>query len=121
MVTPKLLRSLRNKAGFTQAQLAAKIGVEPHVVTAIEGGNRRIDTAVLEPWLWVCGAYFHIATDQPSMIAALISQAEALSPDDLDLLMDLAKVIPSLSEEQRQTLVILMRGWFVNSKLSTSE
>jgi transcriptional regulator with XRE-family HTH domain len=49
------LRAIRDEAGLTQENLAARLGVERTLVTKAEGGVRRIDVIELRAWLHALG------------------------------------------------------------------
>jgi transcriptional regulator with XRE-family HTH domain len=53
---PPLLRQLREDAGFTQRQLAAKLGMTHVSVHKSETGERRVDVAEFLDWCLACGA-----------------------------------------------------------------
>lgn len=48
----KLLQQLRREAGFTQVQLAERLGVSQSYVSKYEAGERRLDLLELED---ICG------------------------------------------------------------------
>ncbi len=41
-------RELRDEAGLTQAEVAAKVGVDQSVISRIEAGERRVDSVMLQ-------------------------------------------------------------------------
>lgn len=49
------LKSLRERLGITQAQLALRLGVDRTLVTKAEGGVRRLDVVELRAWLAALG------------------------------------------------------------------
>ena len=53
---PPLLRKLREAAGLTQRQLAARLRVTHAAVHKSETGERRVDVAEFINWCVACGA-----------------------------------------------------------------
>ena len=61
----KMLVALRNQAGLTQRQLAAKLGRERSLVGRLELGERRLD---MVEFFWLCKACGADATKQASQL-----------------------------------------------------
>jgi transcriptional regulator with XRE-family HTH domain len=53
---PPILRRLREAAGLTQRDLAAKLRVTHVAVHKSESGERRVDVAEFVDWCLACGA-----------------------------------------------------------------
>ena len=53
---PALLRELREAAGLTQRQLAAKLRLSHSLVHNSETAERRVDVAEFVDWVTACGA-----------------------------------------------------------------
>jgi transcriptional regulator with XRE-family HTH domain len=53
---PALLRRLREDAGLTQRDLAARLRVTHVAVHRSEAGDRRVDVAEFMDWCLACGA-----------------------------------------------------------------
>jgi transcriptional regulator with XRE-family HTH domain len=51
----KELRAVRNAAGLTQRDLAAKLCKDKAIIHRCETGDRRIDPIELCRWCWACG------------------------------------------------------------------
>ena len=49
------LRDARKKAGLTQEQLAAKLGLSQSYIARMEQGEVRVDIDLLESWGQACG------------------------------------------------------------------
>lgn len=52
----ELLREVREKAGMTQAQVAAGFGRPMDYISRMEGGQRRVDVVEWLRFLRICGA-----------------------------------------------------------------
>ena len=70
---PGKLRDLREKYGFSQKQVAAKLGVSPSVVSAYETGERTPSTEVLLSlsYLYSCTTDFLLGKQVPSPASAI--------------------------------------------------
>lgn len=64
----RLLRSMRQEAGFTQAELATRLNVSRETVSAIEnchvGTIDTLEQRVLERWWSLCRAEAHSSTKE---------------------------------------------------------
>lgn len=81
---PGLLRDARQRAGLTQAQLAARLGVSQAAVAKLErpGANPTVDT--LDRALWATGHQLTFAAHprRPGVDESLIRRQLELSPAD---------------------------------------
>jgi len=55
-LVPALLRELRESAGITQRELAARLNVAQNTIHRMEIGSRRCDVLELIDWAKACGA-----------------------------------------------------------------
>ena len=60
---PGLLRRLREEAGLTQRDMAAKLGIAQVSVHKCETGDRRVDVAEFCDWAAACKQDVHAALD----------------------------------------------------------
>lgn len=77
---PGLLRALRESAGFTQRELAAKLRWPQPTVHYSESGSRRVDVAEFCDWCEVCGVDPHEALDLFRGKSAATSGSAARKP-----------------------------------------
>ena len=72
---PKKLQTLRTKYGYSQKQVAAKLGVSPSIVSGYETGERTPSTEVLLSlsFLYNCSTDF------------LLSKTDALPPSTINV------------------------------------
>ena len=70
----KMLVALRNQAGLTQRQLAAKLGRERSLVARLELGERRLDMVEFFRFCQACGAD---ATKQASQLMRLLQSLQS--------------------------------------------
>lgn len=69
-VIGRTLRAFRVEAGFTQVDLAAKLGRSQNYVSQAETGQKRLDGLQLLDWSRVCG---HSLGDFGSAVDALVN------------------------------------------------
>lgn len=55
-----LLRAAREKSGFTQIDVASKLGASQSFVSKCERGERRLDVVELRSWCVALGIPFHV-------------------------------------------------------------
>lgn len=58
------LKAIRENAGLTQRELAAKLKWSPSQVAKSETGGRRIDPVELKEWCQACGAHWNEAMNE---------------------------------------------------------
>lgn len=97
MRSADLIREARLRAGLTQAELAARVGKAPSVISRWEQGGAKpsletvvevIRAAGLEPTIWLSGADDHDRT--------LIRQCLAMSP--VERLEDMVRAVRAFDE-----------------------
>lgn len=111
MTIGQQLRALRVQSGFTQTDMAARIGLEQAQVSAIEVGRRDTTTAVLARWAEECGATVEISRrDSSDPIAPLLEAARGLSPDQLARLVRIARALPRLPARTADVLTAAIEG-----------
>ena len=52
---PSFLRRMRESAGLTQREMAAKLGIQHTMVHNCETAERRVDVAEFIDWAFACG------------------------------------------------------------------
>lgn len=114
-VTPDMLRELRRSAGLTQAELAARLGLDRTTITRAERGERRVDMALLARWAEVCGSTVDLAhhASAPGPHETLCADLDRLTVEDLNVVRAVVDVLPTLSEDNRRTLSSLLTAWSV--------
>ena len=91
------LRELRENAGLTQTQLAAKLKIAPATVSNAEAGKRNVSVPLALEWIEACGATLVIVP--------------ALTSDLQDLVQKLAAVLPQVHQAQIEDLKALVHHW----------
>ncbi len=100
------LQECRSKAGLTQRDLAALLGVSPPFVSQIESGKRDTVAPVLESWAEACGARVAIL---PATSPTL--DLRGLSDHQAQLVTLLCDLVPRLDGLLLATLEQQLRLW----------
>lgn len=110
-MTPALadvLRRIRHRAGFTQEEISAAVGIARPSVSRIESAQRDTTVEVLEKWVHACGHRLLVVGQDDEALAALTGRMER---GDVDLIIRLARLVPRLGTADRRTLLLLLQGW----------
>lgn len=102
---PKDLAAARIAAGFTQRQLADRLGTTTATVSRWETGERAISLSAAHEWARSCGGELRL--DLPG---ASLSDVDPLERDLIDLL-------PVLDADRRSDLAVLVAHWRIVKKL----
>lgn len=100
-----LLRRMRERAGMTQREIAAEIGVSYSVVSKWETGAREPTQDKIDRWAEATGHTIELLVwDSGDDGPAVERMMASLQDDEADLLRELAATIPHLTERERLIL-----------------
>jgi len=113
MLDINTLISLRESAGFTQAELADRIGITRTAISKIEHGHRRLELPVLVAWVDACGGSLSLANPLGGLVETAVGSVRQLSPTDADIIRRVSAILPGLSSDDQATLEALITHWTV--------
>ncbi|MCK6525300.1 helix-turn-helix domain-containing protein [Myxococcota bacterium] len=102
---PKDLAAARIAAGYTQRQLAERLGTTTATVSRWETGERAISLAAAQEWARCCGG--DLLLNLPNGVAEHVDPLER----------DLVELLPVLDAERRSDLAVLVAHWRIVKKL----
>lgn len=108
---PSELRSLRQKAGLSQADMAAKIGLSRVQVSRIERGVSSTPVETVIAWHRACGYRLEsvgLAHEPDS--EALATALSRLDRDEVRVVVRFAGVLPRLTPTERAVVRALVEG-----------
>lgn len=98
----------RQKRALTQTDLAAGLGIHKSVLSRIERGERGLDIELAQSWARALGLELLLLYDAH---LAIISFMAEMKTEDVELLRQLAGLIPRLNSSDRRTLWGLLEVW----------
>lgn len=100
----KQLREIRTASKLTQAQVAEKTGLTDGMVSHIEKGIRNPTLETLEKIATASGGRLElnvIAMEADSPVGKLMDMASGLDDKDLEVLMQVAELLPRVSQDMK--------------------
>ena len=103
------LRVARLNAGFSQGDLAKKLGLSVATVSRVESGDRQTLFSNVEQWFAACGWTLVAAPVGGSDVGAIMADVFAnVPPDALFSFLGVLKAWPQMSERERRVVVAFM-------------
>jgi transcriptional regulator with XRE-family HTH domain len=93
---------LRRRAGISQRAMAELMQLHQPTISRIESGVRRLTLEETIAWAHHCGHQIFVAP---------VEGVNALPDDDLELVGQLAGVLPVLGPGEKATLRVLLSAW----------
>lgn len=103
------LRRVREQAGLSQVDLAARLGMTPSQLSRLESGARRIHLKLINEWLEACG--YRLAAVGPEHEALMKEIATLGATPHMARVRRLARLLPTLDPAHQLTLDALLASW----------
>lgn len=109
---PHLFRAMRSQAGLKQNDLAKALEVSSAQVSRIESGKRETPLSKAALWAETCGYRLtFVPTDVETERAGAVEAVTGVDDETLQDLLNLALVLPGMSEEMRRHVRSLIDHW----------